>query len=106
MSRAEFEMWRDKFDREPWGVVADDRRHSTVCSLLTGLINSWAKEPLKIKHEDFLLSRTQEAVTEIEELLYIKVIDNSKPWLDGRSQEQIALDGQAHFQKLVKRYGR
>ena len=99
-------MWREKFSREPWGVVADDHRHSMICNLLTGLINSWAKKPVDIKPESFLLSQTKDVVTAVEELLYIKVIDNSKPWLDGRSQEQIALDGQAHFQKLVKRYKR
>ncbi len=105
MSRSEFEMWRDKFSREPWGVVAADRRHSEQCTLLLGVMNSWASKPVKLKPESFYLSSTAEVVKNLNELLYVKVINN-KPWLDGRSQEELALEGQAHFQKLVRKYGR
>lgn len=103
MSRAEFEEWREFYLREPWGVIIDDRRHADMCFLLQGIINMWAKRKTSIKVDQIRVSKTEQVLKELKLLLEA---DPDRPWMiSGQSQEQLALEGQAIFGELEKKYG-
>lgn len=103
MSRCEFEEWKEFYKREPWGVIIDDRRHADMCFLLQGIINMWAKRKSSIKVDQIRVSGTETLLKRVKLLLEG---DPDRPWMEiGQSQEERALEGQAIFEELFKRYG-
>lgn len=104
MSRSEFLGWREKYIREPWGIVVDDRRHADLCFRLQNIVTLWAKEPSTLKIDDLFISKTKEDSVEIKRMLYDIVVEvQTVPWLDAdKTQEEIALEGQANFARIEK----
>ena len=101
MPRHEFNYWKDKYKREPWGSVAEDRRHADLGIMIHGLINMWSSEKVKFKVKDFLLNKSLEEYEKIHILLYS---DNKAPWLNSQqTEEERAVEGQLVFKTLEDR---
>jgi len=103
MSRSEFEDWRQFYQREPWGVIIDDRRHIETCLLLQSVAGMWSKQKNKINVKQYKVSTTEEV---IEELITQLKSNLSCPWKDDRDQKTVALEGQALFDKISKVHGK
>jgi hypothetical protein len=100
MSRSEFLGWREKYIREPWGIVVDDRRHAELCFRLQNIVNLWAKDQKSLNVVDLFISKTKSDSVEIERMLYAIEV---APWLDvGKTKKEIALEGQANFARMDK----
>lgn len=103
MSRSEFEQWIERFNRAPWGSAIDDRRHAQICLLLQGLMNMWASRAARADVDEFLVDKTKEVHAEIKNLLYSNL---KAPWLNGKTPEELAVEGQLMFKAFEDRYGR
>lgn len=102
MSRREFRGWKLRYKRSPFGIVADDQRHAQVMVKLTSIAHKGSRKPIKIKINDIFLCKVKEEFKKVESLLYA---DISKPWLlSTKSQEELALEGQALLKKQINKY--
>lgn len=103
MPRHEFEYWKEKYVRSPWGIVSEDRRNANICIYLQGIINMWSKTKQKIAIDALFQDKTGEEYEKIKSQLYSMI---EAPWLmTGMTQEELALEGQAIFAALEERFG-
>lgn len=88
--------------RDPWGIVADDRRHAQYCMRLQSLINIKLRLPGKIDGAEFFVSKFDEEYKKMQTLLYSRI---NVPWLDeGQTSEDLALEGQVRLNKIKTKY--
>ena len=110
MSQKEFRYWQNEFNRNPWGIVPDDRRHVQICMRLDRLANMQLTDPPKINIDELIISKYAEEYKKMKSLLYSNIEDtpclDDVPWLEtGQTADDLALEGQAAMQQLKTKYG-